>query len=228
MRRATRYGAWMAAAMFCAMGLVAWAQEEPAAKPAPAEKPGQEQREKIAELNQQINRMVVEAAQKIPELKAMHEAQQARWREANKKRGEAIAANPEIKKLQEDLDAQRKKEREMTEEIIAKNPELAEMQKELKELREKFEAKRREVVSASPEMAAVRKETLELQGKIFEAMKGVPEVKQVYAEADAAWNEMVKKAAEAEPDIAKAVAERDALMKAAAPAPAGKPKEEPK
>jgi hypothetical protein len=41
---------------------------------------------------------------------------------------------------------------------------------------------------------------------------------------------MVKKAAEAEPDIAKAIAERDALMKAAAPAPAEKPqeKEQPK
>ena len=218
----------MAAAMFCAMGLVAWAQEEPAAKPAPAEKPGQEQREKIAELNQQINRMVVEAAQKIPELKAMHEAQQAKWREGNQKRAELIVANPEIKKLQDELNEKRKKEREMSDEITSKNPELVELQKQLKELRAKFEEKRREVVSASPEMAALHKETLELQGKIFEAMKDMPEVKQVYAEADAAWNEMVKSAAQAEPDIAKAVAERDALMKAAAPAPAGKPKEEPK
>jgi chromosome segregation ATPase len=139
------------AAMLCAMGVVALAQEE---KAAPENKPGQEQGAQIGELNQKINRMVVEAAQKIPELKALHETQQAKWRDANKKRMEIVAANPEIKKLQEDLDAKRKKEGELREEIIAKNPELAEMKKQLKELGEKFEQKRREVLSASPEQRA--------------------------------------------------------------------------
>ena len=227
MRSVTRCGVW-AAAMLMAMGAAVLAQEAPPAKPAPAKAEGQDQREKIGELNQRINKMVVEAAQANPELKALHEAQQAKWREANKKRMELAAANPEIKKLQDDIEAQRKKERDMAEETIAKNPELAEMQKQFTELREKFDAKRREVLAASPEIAAARKETTELQGKMFQATKDLPELKGVYAEADAAWNEMVKKAAEVSPEIAKAIAERDALMEKAGPAPAPAPAEKPK
>jgi dsDNA-specific endonuclease/ATPase MutS2 len=102
------------------------------------------------------------------------------------------------------------------------------MQKQFKEMREKFEEKRREVLKASPEMEALRKQTMELQGKVFQTMKNLPEMKDVYAEADAAWNELMKKAAGASPEIAKAIAERDELMKAARPAPTPAPAEKAK
>jgi len=228
MKHAMRCGAWMVAVMFWAMGLVALAQEAPPAKPAPPKGPSPEQRAKLNELNQRINRMVVEAAEKIPELKAMHEAQLAKMRAVSEKRAAIVAANPELKALQDEVDAANKKERELAKEMVAKNPELAEMEKQLKELREKFEAKRREVVGASPEITELRKGVMERQGKMFAALRNDPDVKKMNAEADAAWNELVKNASETSPEIGKAVEERNALMKAAAPARAPAPGEKPK
>ena len=224
MERVLSRGVWMAA-IFVGLAAAALAQEVPPAKPAPPKGPDAEYAKNLVELNQRISRMVVEAAQANPELKAMHEAQQAKWRAANQKRAEIIASNPDIKKMQDDLQAKRRKQRELSAELISKNPELAEMQKQLRELRQKLDEKVREAVSASPEVAALFKETQEIQDKIAETLRNDPDLLKMNAETDATWNELVKKAAAVSPDIAKALEECNVLRKAAATPPAPKPKE---
>ena len=54
-------------------------------------------------------------------------------------------------------------------------------------------------------------------------MRPNEDLKKLNAESDAAWNELVKNAAEKSPDLAKLIEERDALMKTLAPPPAKKP-----
>ncbi len=205
------------------------AQEAPPAKPAPPKGPAGERGGRMPELQQRINRLAVEAAEGDPELKALHEAQQAKWRDAQKKRAEAIAADPELQKMQQDLDAKRKQEWQSREELVQKNPELIEMQQQMKDLREKFELKIREVAAASPEAKALRTEVEDLQKKLFDALRANADVQKAQADTDSAWNEMLGKAAEKSPELKKALEERDALMKAGPP-PAEKPekKEEPK
>jgi len=220
----------LAAVFFGALGIAALAQEAPGEKPAPPKGPGPGPQARFGGLEGRINRLIVEAAEKNPELKALHETQQAKWRALSEKREELVAKSPELKGLQDEIAAKRKQEAELARKVISENPELAEMQKQMKELWQKMEAKRREVLAANPEVAALRKETGELEGKVFAALKDDPDLQKLRAESDAAWNELAKKASENNPELAKAIEEREAMKKSAAPPPAEKPekKEQPK
>ena len=225
MTSALRCRGWMVA-LFC-VSACAWAsaQEGGEAKPSPPKRPGAEQWAKIRQINDRINRLVGDVGEANPDIKAMHETQQAKWRATNQKREELMASKPELKKLQEDLDAKRKQARQVADQLISKNPELAEMQKQMRELRQKFEEKIREVANSSPEIVAIQKEAEELQDKIQQGLKDDPDFQKVNDESDAAWNELVKKAAEKSPALAKVLEERDALRKSAAPEPPARPKE---
>lgn len=220
MRCGTQKCAWLVAVLCATMSLAAWAQEAP--KPAetkPAKGPSKEQWAKLMELNQRINKAVTDAAQADAELKAMHQAQITKKQAAEEKRKAIIAETPELKALQDEIDEAGKKERELAKEILAKNPEFVEMEKQLNELRQKVETKRRELLAGAPEIAELRKGIAERQAKITAALKTNEDLKKLNGESDAAWNELVKKAAEKSPELAKLIEERAELMKALAPTP---------
>jgi len=229
MRLVMRCGGWMAAVLFCAVSVGVLAQETPPAKSAPQAKPVQsqdpaaEQMLKFQELEQRINRLLRETAQTHPEIKALFDAQQSKWLDINKKRADITASDPELKKLREPIDAKRKQEQAMVMEIVSKNPELAEMQKQFQELQRRFEVKMREVAGTSPELQSLHNEIGALRGKYSAALEANPELKKMNAEMEASSGDILKKAAAASPELAKAIAERDALMKGAAPAPAPGP-----
>ena len=222
-----RHGAWVVAAVFCISGMLALAQDAPPAKPAPAAKPAApqmlsgEQAAKFREVNQRINTLLRETAESNPEIKKLFAAQQAKWLDINKKRGDILAATPELKMLRETLDAKRAQERDMVSEIAMKNPELAEMRRQYQALEQKYNAKMRELADASPALATLHKAVGDLQGKLAEAMESNPELKKMDAEAEASWVELLKKAQAASPELAAAVAERDSMMaQSASPAAA--------
>jgi chromosome segregation ATPase len=218
-----RYGAWVVAAVFCISGMPALAQDAPPAKPGLAAKPAApqmvsgEQAAKFRELNQRINALLRETAESNPEIKKLFAAQQARWLDINKKRGDILAATPELKLLRETLDAKRAQERDLVNEIAMKNPELAEMRRQYQALEQKYNAKMREMADASPALATLHKVVGDLQGKLAEAMESNPELKKMDAEAEASWVELLKKAEAASPELAAAVGERNAMMAQAAP-----------
>lgn len=229
MRRIMWHGVWMAAGMFWAVSVGALAQDPAPAKPAPPEMeaqpqgPGAEQMMKAQELDRRINRLLRETAQATPEIKALFDVQQSKWLDANKKRADIIAGTPEIKGLKDELDAKRKKERDVVSELAAKNPELAEMRRQYQELERKFNLKMQEIAASSPELLALHSEIAGLQAKFTSALQANAEIKRVNADLDMTSSMVLKKAAAASPELAKAIAERDALVKDTSP-PAPEPK----